>query len=139
MSCHQIGEAMNSVVNTVFKLYDANELSKKTAITLIKSLKNGVNYCDGNEYEAVESVSKCRCGRCLKILKPGVDRIYYLVGLSSNDFLKISDREDVAYENLCVECTDSVLNEYFHDENAGQKYRDMRDESDPGDSDVEEY
>lgn len=137
MSCHQIGEAMNSVVDVVFKLYDANELSQKTAVTLIRSLRNGVNYCDGNEYEAVESVRKCRCGKCLKALKPGEDRIYSLDDLSSDDYFKILDQEDIAYADLCVECTDAVLNDYFHDADAGRKFRKKVDVVKPGESEVE--
>ena len=99
-------------------------------------MKNGVNYCDGNEYEAVESVRKCRCGKCLKSLKPEKDRIYDFVALSSDDYFKILDQEDIAYANLCVECTDAVLNDYFHDADAGRKFREKVDEEDPGESAV---
>lgn len=137
MSCHEIGPAMNSVIDVVFELYDKKELSQDTSVTLIRALRKGVHYCDGNEYEAIESVSKCRCGKCLRALKPGEDRIYDFNDLSSNDYYNLKRQTDIAYLNMCVKCTDAILNEYFHDEDAGRKYREKFDANHPGGSEVQ--
>ena len=71
MSCHDIGRGMDSVTQVVIKMYDAGEITIKTALKLFTALKKGVYWCDGNENEAVQSIFNCRCGNCLKKMKTG--------------------------------------------------------------------
>lgn len=66
MSCHDIGRGMDSVAKVVASMYIKKEITKDVAIRLFKALRSGVNYCDGNEYEAVESLSELLCGCCLE-------------------------------------------------------------------------
>lgn len=59
MSCHNIGRGMDSVVVQVIKLLEENEISKEAARKIIIACRNEVYWCDGNEYEAVESINRC--------------------------------------------------------------------------------
>ena len=56
MSCHDIGRGMNSVANVVLDLYESGQISKEGASRLVLACRKGVNWCDGNEGEAVEDV-----------------------------------------------------------------------------------
>lgn len=71
MSCHNIGRGMDSVTKVVAQMYINNEITKDVAFRLFKALRKGVNWCDGNEYEATESISEVLCGRCLKQYSDG--------------------------------------------------------------------
>lgn len=71
MSCHNIGKGMDSVAKIVIQMYVNNEITKDAALRLFRALRDGVNWCDGNSYEATESISKILCGRCLKQFTEG--------------------------------------------------------------------
>ena len=71
MSCHDIGRGLNSVVGVVITFYDEGKLDIETARTIIVACRKGVHWCDGNEDEAVMRLRKCRCGKCLKVVKKG--------------------------------------------------------------------
>ena len=42
MSCHDIGRGMDSITQVVIKMYDAEEITSKTALKLFSALKSGV-------------------------------------------------------------------------------------------------
>lgn len=76
MSCHDIGRGMASVGREVLRLYDEGRYDKDTAIQLILATLKGVNWCDGNSYEAATSLS-CRCAHCFqKVNTPKDDLIF---------------------------------------------------------------
>ena len=75
MSCHDIGLGMDSVVEVIVRLYDQSRVSRDAAVELIHAARKGVNWCDGNEYEAIASIEMSRCGRCLKTMQDGYQRI----------------------------------------------------------------
>lgn len=126
MSCHNIGRGMNHVVKKVIAMYDDGEVTLEAARKIIAAARQGVNWCDGNEYEAVETIRRCRCGRCLKkmaIREP----LYCVWDVSGNPpgFDKILDTEPevLASEGLCSSCFDIVMNRFFGDEHAGERER----------------
>lgn len=126
MSCHNIGAGMNAVVEEVIKMYDAKEISKRATLKIIAKLRKGVHWCDGNEYEAVESMRDCRCGRCLKEVKQE-ERLYSVWDVSHEvqDRYHILDNrwETLAADCLCEECFDIVLDRHIGYEGAGKKER----------------
>ena len=65
MSCHDIGHGLNTVSIKVLELYDEGKIDFTIAKDLLCTIEKGVHWCDGNEYEAVECLEGCRCGRCL--------------------------------------------------------------------------
>lgn len=76
MSCHDIGRGMASVGREVLRLYDEGRYDKDTAIQLIRATLKGVNWCDGNSYEAAASLS-CRCAHCFrKVNTPKDDLVF---------------------------------------------------------------
>lgn len=69
MSCHSIGRGMNSVVKVVISLVDERKIEIEPAKEIIEACKKGVNWCDGNEYEAIACIDGQRCGNCLVTIK----------------------------------------------------------------------
>ena len=126
MSCHNICRGMNYVVKNVIKMYDTGELTLEAARKIIAAARRGVNWCDGNEYEAVEIIRRCRCGRCLKKMEAGAP-LYSVwdVPVDSPGYSRILDTEPeiLASEGLCSSCFDIVINRFLGDENAGQRER----------------
>lgn len=57
MSCHCIGRGMNSVVKVVIRLFDEGKVSLDVAKEIIYMCREGVGYCDGNEYEALDCIA----------------------------------------------------------------------------------
>ena len=126
MSCHSIGAGMNAVVEEVIKMYDASEISKDATLKIIAKLRKGVHWCDGNEYEAVESIRECRCGRCLKVMEQG-ERLYSVWEVSHEvpDKYGILDNkwEVLASDGLCEDCFDIVLDRHAGCVGVGKKER----------------
>lgn len=126
MSCHHIGRGMNTVTRKTVELLDEERITLDVAKELIKTARNGVNWCDGNDYEAVAYILQNRCGCCLKKIEPGKP-MYSLedTDLSYNEqnklFKKTSDSVVASY--LCPECFDKVMNEFMHEDNAGEVQR----------------
>ena len=48
MSCHDIGQGMNSVVDVVVELYDHGKISRDAALKITNAARKGVHLCDGN-------------------------------------------------------------------------------------------
>ena len=130
MSCHDIGRGLNTVTKKVIELYDLGCYSTETARDLIATARNGVHWCDGNEYEAVACIRRCRCGRCLKKMKPGeylfsVWDVPYSVPKSEEiiDCEHIEDEKPLASDGLCEECFDIILGKHCNDLTAGERER----------------
>lgn len=127
MSCHNIGRGMDSVTQVVIEMYDKKELSKKTALKLFSALKAGVYWCDGNEYEAVESIMNCRCGKCLKKMKPS-EKFYNVYDCSifiTGNPWKILNKynEDYAGWRFCIDCFDEIINTVSQGKKSGEEAR----------------
>ena len=115
---------MNSVVKVTIELYDAGKIDRESAIKVIHACAKGVNWCDGNEYEATDYIRRCRCGRCLKMVPEGEK--LYSVWAVSNDVpraYRIDDDFELASDGLCEECFDIVLNQRCDDQSAGERER----------------
>ena len=127
MSCHDIGRGMDSITQVVIKMYDAEEITSKTALKLFSALKSGVYWCDGNAHEAVQSIFNCRCGQCLKKMKPGekLFNIYDAPGgvtENSNDILR-NYQEDYAGWRFCTECFDNIISTVSNGNYSGEEAR----------------
>ncbi len=122
MSCHDIGRGMNSVVRTTITLLDKDEISIEAAKEILWSCAKGVNWCDGNRYEAVDYIQGCRCGRCLKKLPKG-EKLYSVdsVSIPFTNGNKLWNYTITG--RLCPNCFDDVLNGYCKDENTGERER----------------
>lgn len=132
MSCHNIGRAMNSVVDAIISLYDNNEIDLEAARKIIAAARKGVHRCDGNEYEAIESIRECRCGRCLRNLDAN-EPIYSVWAVSDAVHNKYNildkDPDILASDGLCLSCFDLVINRYTNDNQAGKRERKYIDEN----------
>lgn len=138
MSCHDIGRGMNSVVRTTVKLMDEKKISKDAARTIICCCSKSVNWCDGNESEAVGYIRRCMCGRCMKMVPEG-EKLYSVYNVSNSvpDSYKLSNY--ISSDGLCEKCFDLLINEYCKDETAGlrereyiEKYYDVEDYTSTG-------
>ena len=127
MSCHDIGLGMNSVVRTVMTLLDEGRITKDAAKVLVNSCRNGVNWCDGNEGEAIDYITGCICGRCFNKIPKG-EKLYYVydTSFSLSDTDKLFDY--TLNGRLCKECFDLVINEFCNDEKAGERERNYIEE-----------
>lgn len=124
MSCHNIGEGMNSVVKTIMVLVDKKEISIKSARILVKACMEGVFYCDGNKYEATEYISNCCCGKCLKRLPKGAKLYDLYNGVRDLEVIhRIYKNEFFFTERLCTSCFDKIVNKYYGRDDAGKEAR----------------
>lgn len=127
MSCHDIGRGLDSVTRVVIEMYDTGEITIKTALKLFTALRNGVYWCDGNEHEAVLSIFNCRCGNCLKKMKPGekffdIDDSPSGVIENSDDILR-NYKEDYAGWRFCTECFDKIISTVSNGNYSGEDAR----------------
>lgn len=132
MSCHNIGRGMNSVVEEVVALYDTGEIALEPAKKIIYKARVGVNYCDGNEYEAVECIEKTRCGHCMKAVEDG-ENLYDLYDAKSYDYRKSGEGVDrlggqLAHTCLCASCFDKLAPAVFGEGVSGEEERKHIDE-----------
>ncbi len=117
MSCHNIGHGMNSVVKVILKMYDNGELDLPKAKKLIRACRVGVNWCDGNEGEAIECMRETRCNKCLRPFENDekvVDMLYTDIwneAWGEHDHRKqvFEDKYDLVGFNLCRSCSDETL------------------------------
>ncbi len=131
MSCHNIGRGMNNVVKKVFELYDNGEISKEAAVKVIRTARQSVWFCDGNEPEAVDDFKNCRCGRCLKKIRGG-ERIYSAYSgypdfykYCHGEFDKWTEKDDIAYPSFCEDC----LKKVYPKEVAAETIQEMDEEA----------
>ena len=93
MSCHDIGRGMASVGKEVLRLYDEQKYDIHTAKELLWATMRGVNWCDGNRYEAAVSL-ECRCAICLKrVIAPEKELMF-----GSDYFAEVSGVSTEAYK-----------------------------------------
>lgn len=65
MSCHDIGRGVDFIIQNVLDMYEHGEISKEAALKMIRTFPQVVNYCDGNESEALEYLTDNYCCGCL--------------------------------------------------------------------------
>ena len=126
MSCHDIGRGMNSVVKVVIELFDSGKMELEATREIIAACRKGVNWCDGNEYEAIACIRRCRCGKCLR--KVPKDEYLFSVWDVSREVpnrYRILDGGEIkiASDGLCESCFDEVMNAHCQDVDAGQRER----------------
>lgn len=117
MSCHDIGRGMNAVVRRTITLYDRKEIALEPAKKIIASCAKAVYWCDGNEYEAVDFISHCRCGKCLKLIPKG-EKLYSIWDVtvpkqSSRDhwIFETKNKLELVTDGMCEECFDHYIPE----------------------------
>ena len=113
MSCHDIGHGMASVADVVLELYQNGQIKKEVAIRLVNACRNGVYWCDGNEWEAIENVVEAGyCGLCFE-KKEGLSNIYDNdLGYPEKYEVFRAYGETAAHYILCPECKERVLTQY---------------------------
>lgn len=115
MSCHDIGRGLNEVVRMTITQYDKGEVSHEAAVKIIATCKVAVNWCDGNGYEAIDYISRCRCGKCLKMIPKG-EKLFSLWDLPyAYRESDIMEKARMATDSLCEECFDKIMPEYCSD------------------------
>ena len=114
MSCHDIGRGLNSVTKTVIEQYKAGNLNKDAFGAILCSCRKGVNWCDGNEDEAMEAlVDAGICGLCL-------EETHEVSNIYDND-LDYKHRYEVfdayydtaAHVFVCASCRKKILEQYI--------------------------
>ena len=90
---------------------DNDKISKDAAKTIIIECKNGVNWCDGNSYEAISYIGDCMCGRCMRKIPEG-EKLYSVYDVSNDIPRRYDISDNIANDSLCTECFDIVLNEH---------------------------
>ncbi|MBR1686767.1 MAG: hypothetical protein IJ708_16725 [Clostridia bacterium] len=116
MSCHDIGRGMNDVVRRTITLYDRNEIALEPAKKIIATCENAVNWCDGNSYEALDYIRRCRCGKCLKLVPKG-EKLYSIYDLPyeyENKYPYMQEELELASDGLCEECFDRLMPAYCY-------------------------
>ncbi|MBQ6518062.1 MAG: hypothetical protein IJI14_05035 [Anaerolineaceae bacterium] len=114
MSCHSIGHGINSISNTVLDLYEAGKIDKDSAAVILHACRKGVNWCDGNGYEAVECLEeRGYCGLCLE--KSEELSNVFDNDLPSPDTYNVFRKYDktAAHYYLCPECKKKVIEEFL--------------------------
>jgi hypothetical protein len=102
---------MNAVVRRTITLFDRKEIALEPAKKIIASCAKAVYWCDGNEYEAVDFISHCRCGECLKLIPKG-EKLYSIWDVTVP---KQSSRDHWIFEtkNKLELVTDGMSEEWF--------------------------
>lgn len=121
MSCHNIGEGLDTVTEKIYNLYENEKISIDAARDLLRVTQKAVHYCDGNEYEAVEFLTYNNiCSSCLKQF----DKIFDLYdGLEYGESSKLSEIEDCRYVNtyMCKDCCAEMIKLLNKDEKENQE------------------
>lgn len=113
MSCHDIGHGLNTVSIKVLELYDEGKIDFTIAKDLLCTIEKGVHWCDGNEYEAVECLEDCRCGRCL-VETDDLHSIQEETTVEWNEVFKIlGNKEDrIFLDGVCEKCLKEICEKY---------------------------
>ena len=94
MSCHDIGRGIDAIMEKVLEMYDEGKIFKEAALEMVKVFPKAVNWCDGNEYEAQETLTATHCAACLKKYRYEEDRIVYDdLDLAKEDIAKEFERD----------------------------------------------
>lgn len=105
MSCHDIGRGMASVVDQVVEEYSNNKIELSPARRIIRSCVKGVRWCDGNDYEALQTIMDNTCGWCLRRMIPRQDFLYDITDVDESFF----EMEDLASSCVCEKCLAELL------------------------------
>lgn len=126
MSCHDIGRGMNSVVKVIIDNYQEKKFDAETARELIAACRKGVYWCDGNQDEAIKSIRRCICGKCMQTIRKG-EYLFSIWNVSYDvpDRYGIIDGGEVelASDGLCEKCFDEVINAHCENPEAGARER----------------
>lgn len=114
MSNHSIGYAIsNYFIPVLMQSHDNKEINYETLLTLFNAIRDTVDYADGNFHEAIDSISDCRCGKCLKKIESS-ERLYSLS--DADDFCSEElknkiwyDNPSLIHRNLCLACFDKFI------------------------------
>lgn len=108
MSCHNIGHGINTITELLIEQYRKGEISKEAYRALLIRCGRAVNYCDGNDYEALEALSSAGiCGFCLEENNQLLDNTR---DIYPGDTVKLGNiQEKVVYGHLCSECAKLFL------------------------------
>lgn len=114
MSNHEIGHCMNDFLENILEMYDQGELSRDAVHKIVRFTLNVVGGADGNEYEALENMTRTRCACCLKEYT-SIDEI--VTCENANDVMRkhgvksgwswwhdILDEKDFSGESVCKKC-----------------------------------
>jgi hypothetical protein len=115
MSCHYIGAGLNTVTEKALELYDGGKIQFDDVKELLRSIKKAVNWCDGNEMEALECIEDCRCSRCLKETNKIFDLNNVKDGyISFDDLTRFYEGEGALTYYVCEDCY-KELSEKFNE------------------------
>lgn len=112
MSCHNIGMGINTITQVVIKMYEKKQMSKDAFLKIINACKKGVNWCDGNEGEAIIALMEAGyCGLCLQKKKELKD--IFDSGLSYHEIAKALHNlnEEPVHYCLCKKCEKLIMDE----------------------------
>ena len=110
MSCHDVGRALNSVTEIVIRQYEKGQITKDAFRIILRSCRQGVHWCDGNEDEAMQALEDAGyCGLCLE--QNGEVSNIYDNDLGYPDCYKVFDRYDTfaAHYFVCHNCREQIL------------------------------
>lgn len=127
MSCHDIGHALNSVVEEIIDLNFEGEIDNESTKRLIHTAKEAVNYCDGNEYEAIECLEDYKiCSACLE----QYDCLYDLsneIDYDSEIYEEIEKNTYYISTIMCEECIEKLLLEKLQEKEAKEILEKLKD------------
>ena len=117
MSCHD-------VVKKTMELYDAGRIGREEAKELIHECALDVNWCDGNRSEAIDYIRGCICSNCLKKV-PECGKLYHVwdIAFQLRDGFKLFSAMHLASDGLCIDCFDTIVDEFSHEQGVGEKMR----------------
>ena len=88
MSCHDIGRGVDAIMAKVLEMYDDGKISQEAALEMVAVFPRAVHWCDGNEYEAQDTLTNTHCAACLHKYKDGEKFVCYdEVDIRSEDFV----------------------------------------------------
>ena len=88
MSCHDIGRGVDAIMAKVLEMYDDGKISQEAALEMVAVFPRAVHWCDGNEYEAQDTLTNTHCAACLHKYGDGEKFVCYdEVDIRSEDFV----------------------------------------------------
>lgn len=125
MSCHDIGRGLNTVSKEIIDLYNKGKITIKVAKTLLKTAKVAVNYCDGNEFEAIACLFENDiCSACLDECCELYD-LSDVIDYNSKTYEKIENNPYYVSSVMCEECAKKFLVKQLGAEEAEKKLEEL--------------
>ena len=125
MSCHSIGAALNNVGEKILEMYENGKIDAETAKELLCTIRRSVHFCDGNEYEATETLEENYCGCCLRKMKK--DDLFLHLYHTSDRVInnhKIMNLYKLGSDKVCYDCFCKLLYDYTKIDNIGEMEKD---------------